>query len=275
MILNFIQSNWLRQYPFRDENGVLDLNNEIVPTDLVVGLRITYQGSGLDVFINKIYTNKGAVSIGFACSTGDLGYANGLVDQDNQSLPILNYSGGVIGNVMIGNSNSTQPVQNFLFNNTNGLVEPSTLMVLPAPLVENISIKGIDYTGAVTFTSSTLAILATNTLNFSVINPTNIQSNGDQSSSFLTCPNFTISGINSVPPDINGNINIYAIEPLTIAQTGSNQLQLNSTGLVISNTAQSNNLCRVVNIAPTDTVDTYGPVGGTPQWAGWPQYTNI
>lgn len=273
MILNFIQSNWLRQYPFRDGQGVTDLNNEIVPIDLIVGLRITYQGSGSDVFINKIYTNRGAVSIGLAYSGGDLGYANGTITQDNQSIPVLTYSGGVIGNIIIGNSLSTQPAQSFLFNNTNGLVEPSTLMVLPAPAVTNIIIKGVVYTGDVEFTSSTLDITDYTNLNFVVINPTLIPSNGDQSSSFLTCPNNTIIGINTVTPDINGNISIYAIEPLTISQTSTNQLQITSTGLVLSNTNQAGNLCNIVNISPVNTADTYGALGTIPEWSSWPQYT--
>lgn len=281
MQLSFIQANWQRCYPFIfiDGQEFMDSNNNVVPMDLVVGLRITISPAEFgSIYINHIYTNNYNVSISFASPIGDLGYANGTITDDNQSLTIYDYLGGVRGNVVIGNQQSTLAQQSFTFTSGNGSVEPSTVLVLPLPPITNIQIngKGPGYTGNINFTSSTLNIDAGANLVISAMNPSTITSRGDKLAEYLTCVNPVISGINTVTPDKNGNINIFSIDPVRITQPNSpaGPIIFNVNGLVMDeNSTTSNNLCTLTISPPINPSNTYGELTTTPEWKNWPQFT--
>jgi hypothetical protein len=273
MELNFIQSNWLRQYPFRNFNGGFDSYNNKLPTDIIVGLKISCLLSDLDLYINKIVTDNGNIGITFAGNNGPIGYANSVITTNNQNLIIYNFNEGVIGNVTIGNSARIMPKQTFSFNNTNGLIEGSTITIISPPLVTGITIKGTTMTGAITLTSTSLGINTGSELNLSVLYPVNILSRGDLSSTQLSCNNFVISGINTVIPNLNGNIDIYAISPLVISTgvvDGVTQLIITTPGITLSN------VCVPINLPPINPSQTsYEPINTivNPEYSTWPQYS--
>jgi hypothetical protein len=271
---NFIISNWQRQYPFRAGQGYIDFNNQSVPTDIIVGLRLTCVASDLDVYIDKIVTKNYVVGVSLSGSNGPIGYASSLLTDSNQSILIKSYNtGGVIGNVTIGNLESAKSFQSFKFNNTNGLVEGSCLSIIPPPAVTNLAIKGNYLTGRISLTSSSLAVDASSTINISVIDPGAIQSRRDTNAEYLTCDNLIIGGINGVVPDSNNNINICAIAPLQITYTTINGIsvwQFTTPGLDLTN------LCKPVNLPPINPSNTYyTPLSGAtnPEWTGWAQYS--
>jgi hypothetical protein len=273
MQLNFINSNWHRQYPFKSGHGAVDSQNNILPTDLIVGLRLTCLSSDLEIYIEKIVTSKGKVSISFAGSSGSIGFANALLVSSNQSVPIKNYNNGLIGNVVVGNIDSAMPDQVFVFNETNGLVEPSTVLIVTAPEVSSIRVKNTNLTGQLTLVSNSINILAGNNLSLSVINPSNIESRQDKSARYLTCTNNVISGINSVKPDSQGNIDIYAIAPLVINAVTINdvpQLHLSTPDIELKQ------LCKVVNLPPANDADVYhqeiSDPSLAPEWNQWEQF---
>lgn len=268
MQLNFIQSNWLRRYPFRLGSGELDLYNNVVPTDLVVALRITCAPSELEVYISKIVTNAGMISITFNGASGPIGFANGTVVMSNQSILIYNSNQGVIGNVTIGNAETTQARQTFIFDSSNGLVEPSTVTVLSPPTVTKITVKGSKLVGAVKLTSSSAGITAGGTIGLNVSRPADIQSRNDISASRLTCGNNVIGGINTVKPDENGNIDIYAVIPVQVSVVDGN-IKLDSPGTPLSK------ICKTLNLPPVDSTQTSHHSISTivnPEWSEWPQY---
>lgn len=290
MQISFIQSNWLRQYPFQDGNGEVDLNSNVMPASLIVGLRITCLGSDLELYINKVVINLGLININFAGSNGDIGYAGGAITEDNQSLTIYSYAnGGAIGNVMIGDASLVKTQQTYLFNSSNGAIEPSTVIVMPVPGVFSLYVlnKSPSYTGDVEFVSKTINITtAGSDIFWSVLNPSAITSRQDNHAELLTCNNTVISGINTVIPDASGNIDIYAIAPLAVAiqvVDGRQQLVFSTPGLGLDETdpvltGGLLNLCKLANIPPTNTSNTYGTAFSSittttlPEYESWPQY---
>ena len=245
MQLSFIQSNWLRQYPFRAECGQLDLNGTVVPRDILVGLRLSITGS-LDVYVSKIITNGGYISVEFCSGEGFVGVANSRLTNDNEAILVKNAS-GVIGTVTIGNTDSCEANQLFQFDSTSGKVEPSTLTPVAAPAVKSITIKGKALTGNLTLASSTVGILdaGESEIYLSVLVPSTVASRQDKQARFLTCDKPVVGGINGVVPDSNGNIDIYTIAPLSI-----------SAGVLSITVPDGSSLCQVYNIPPNNQVST-------------------
>ena len=276
MNLDFIQSNWLRQYPFRANQGILDINGNSLPTSILVGLRISCTSADLELYINKIVINNGQIGISFAGLVGNIGYANAVISEDNQYIPIIKYSGGVIGSVLVGDCTALAIKQIYIFDNTNGLIEPSTVIVIPTPTVTSIDIKGIKYTGNVNIASKTVNITNSGVISLFVKNPTNIKSRGDKQAKHLTCNNNIISGINTVIPDANGNIDVYTIAPLhTTNDDEHNIINITATSLSMDETStEAGNLCKLINTPVSDTTDTYTDLLTTtnPEWKSWPQY---
>jgi hypothetical protein len=279
MRLGFIQSNWLRQYPFRAQHGIIDNDGIELPKDLIVGLRITCAVDDLSVFISHICTDNGFVSIAFAGSNGDIGSANGFITDSNQALPIKAYNDGVIGYVLVGNVFSTKPNQVYNFTDANGLVEPSTVTPITPPNVTSLNIKDVRYTGDITITSNSVTITSNgNTIGFVVKNPSAITSRGDHKAAYLTCSNNVISGINTVTPNTNGNIDIYTVAPLKVnivTVNGIQQLQFSAPDLSLSLTSpEAGNLCKLLNLAPTNNSNTYADITTNPaaEWTSWEQY---
>ena len=267
MQLSFVQSNWLRSYPFR-AGTELDLSNNVVPTDLLAALKITCEASELEVYISKIVTNNGTISITFSGASGPIGFANGVILMSNQSLLIHNQKNGVIGNVTIGNPDSVNTRQTFTFNSTIGLVEPSTVTVISPPSVTSLNIKGNKLVGAIKLTSNTAGITAGGSIGLNVNRPADIQSRNDISASRLTCGNNVISGINTVSPDEHGNIDIYAIAPVQVSIVDGN-IKLDSPDTPLSV------ICKTLNLPPIDSTQTsHQSISSiaNPEWHGWTQH---
>lgn len=274
--MNFTQRNWLRQYPFRGDMGRWDTELNQVPSDLLVGVRITCKVEDLDVFISKIYTNSGIISVLFSGTVGDIGFANGSVTSDNQAINIVSYTGGIIGNVVIGNSARTQNKTTFIFNSNNGLIEPSTVLIITPPAVSSVAVKNVKYVGDVNLTSNSITLGTGNIITTTVKDSSKIASRGDKQAKFLTCDNNIISGINTVAPNSEGNIDVYAIAPLqisSITESGITSIRITSEDATIPK------LCKIANLPPeppdldnpdTPTVPLVDAVD--PEFVSWPNY---
>jgi hypothetical protein len=239
-----------------------------MPTDIIVALRVTCASTELELYVSKVITNNGVVSITVNGASGPIGFANGTIVMPNQSLLIYNQSKGVIGTVTIGNVDAVSSKQTFVFDNTNGLVEPSVVTVLSAPSVTSLNVKGVKLVGAIKLTSNTAGITAGGTIGLNVTRPDDIQSRNDISANRLTCGNNVIGGINTVTPDENGNIDIYAVIPVQVSIVSGN-IKLDSPGTPLTK------ICKTLNLPPTDSTQTSHQsisVITTPEWSGWPQY---
>ena len=273
MQLPFLQSNWLRQYPFKSTSGITDLNGLSLPKDLIVGLRISVAAADVDVYISKIVINNGVVGVEFMSSNGFLGSAAGSMTQDNQSLKIIAENLGSIGVVIIGNSTSTNTQAAFHFDYNTGVVEPSTVTLISKPGLSSITIKGQKLTGLLGLASNSISITGAETLQLALLSPQDVTSRGDKQAKYLTCDNAVIGGINTVLPDINGNIDIYAIAPLTIATSGiSGVSALKLTSAPITR----QDLCIPYNIPPADQNSTESNTleeATATEFSGWPQFS--
>ena len=285
MRLSFLQANWLRQYPFRKDSGITDVNQLSMPTDIIVGLRLAIPHTGNLVYINRVSTNSGVVSVEFSAGSALIGYASGSITQANTALPVIAYgNSGSIGTVTIGNPDSCQPAALYIFNNTvhdpaalstpsaMGFVEPSTVTSIVPPVVTSWSIRSQALTGNLTLTSDSLSIGSN--LQLMLLAPQDVVSLGDQHPEYLTCSHTVIGSLNNVFPS-DYNINIVAIEPLVITSVGNGVFQLTVPEVVLTDpTSEQVALCKQYNIPPdTETsIPTGDLLGTTPEYPTWPQF---
>jgi hypothetical protein len=277
MRLSFIQSNWLRQYPFQKNSGIIDVNLNKVPTDILVGLRLMIPYTTNAVYVNKLTTNAGQVSIEFCTGTTTfLGSATGVVTNSNTTLPITTNEGGSIGTVTIGNPDSCQPIAAYFFNSTIGLVEPSTITRLTLPGMPAWKVKSALLTGAVTLSSDTIAVGSGPSL--ALLTPLDVASREDYQPNYLTCQNSVIGSINNVLPDSSNNLNIVAIEPLKITALGNGMFSLTLDNIVLYNNSNPRTgpqqLCINYNIPPDNetSTPTVPLTTATAEYPTWPQF---
>ena len=268
MRLSFIQSNWLRQYPFKSDCGIDDNAGQWVPTDLVVGLRLSLPKAMLSntVFIGKLVTGNNSFSAELFCGTTLVGTVAAIVTISNQIVPILNSTGGTIGTITTGNSDNFQINQSYTFNSTNGAVEESTITAIPTPAVTSLCLKGVNLTGNLTLASNTIDITAG--LFLSLLDPQSVSSRKDKQAVNLTCDLPIIGGINTVLPDVANQISIVAVAPLTVSSLGNGVLQLTVSPIT------KTTLCIPYNTPPDNTSNT--PAGdlssSSPEYLTWPQF---
>ena len=261
MQLSFLQSNWLRQYPFKAGCGVMDVAGNRVPQDLLAGLRISVTGSRA-IYISKIVSNARSASIEFCSDTGFVGVANATTVESNQAILIHNGVGN-IGTVTIGNADSWEINHVYVFDSVSGAVEPSTVTVVPKPAVHGILVKGKLLTGHISLTSTTIGISDIGDLFLNVLVPSTVASRQDRQSRYLTCDKPVIGGINSVVPDKNGNIDIYTVAPLVI-----------NNGVLSVVVPENHSLCKVYNIPPVNQTSTNStPLPeATKEYPTWTQF---
>lgn len=266
MHLSFIQSNWYRQYPFKQEHGEVDTTGLRMPTDLIVGARLCLESVDYPVFIPKVVTNNGVFSAEIWTNSSVIAWASAKITESNQVVPVYAMAGGQIGSLTIGNPNSCVLEQSFIFTVGTGELEPSVITKLPKPAVPSLTIKNVALTGNVTFASSTIDIASP--VKLSLVTPQDVTSRKDKLADNLTCDNPVIGSINYVLPDKTNQIKIVAVAPLSIVDLGNNTFQLTTDPYT------KTQICKRYNIPPTNPSST--PIGTlattTPEYPTWPQF---
>ena len=194
MRLSFLNANWLRQYPFRSDSGITDLQNQRLPTDLLAGLRITVDmftptvtseqnGAVLrsnEPYVRRIVTGNSNISVEIYSNDTLLGTAKASIVSSNQTVDVIAPNGGSIGTVTIGNPTSCETVAAYTFDNIvcqnseachSGFVEPSTVSIIRKPAVAFWQINQSQLTGYVNFASESLN---KSTTSLSVANPSTV-----------------------------------------------------------------------------------------------------
>lgn len=273
MHLSFLNSNWYRRYPFRKSATTIDANGSVLPTDLIVGCRVTTDFAHKDVYISKVFTSNGQISIEFSGNSHVLGTAQGTITNSNQAIPIIPVINNFAGYVIVGNLDTTQNIANYTFTSSTGLLEASTITIFTPPAITSLIHNGQKMTGKAVFQVTGLVLgVDGQVIGLTVLAPSDVASRVDQTSALLTCSNPIISGINSVTPSPNGsgnNIDIYGISPVTISIVDG-VIQVGTIGLTLAD------VCQPVNIPPLDTTETYGDIttATVTEWSTWPQYNS-
>ena len=276
MHLSFLQSNWFRQYPFKDGQGGLDLYGNTLPTDILVGMRLSLPDVSSVVYVKRLTANNGVVGVEIWNDSVLVGAASGLVTTSNTVLPVR-INGGAVGSVTIGNPDSCITKQSYSFDNTNGQIEPSVITKVPSPGLAALNVKGAAMTGDITISSNSVNIGSG--LYLSLLTPQDVASRKDQQTVSLTCDGHIIGGINKVIPDRTGKINIVAVAPLVITKIDEStyKLTLEDDG---HSAIGFSTLCKPLNMPPADTSDVPardmndpGLPAVVPEYKSWSQFS--
>lgn len=255
---NFINKNWFRNYPIRGGCTCTTVDGKHLPTDLLVGARVT--GTPVELksagpFISQLVVKDQVVSVTVSITIGGspvaLWYGSTKVTADNTVIPLqfnsdrltllpenngnlLDHAGG--GYVVVGNLQTVKDSGgSYIFSSSAALLELSCLVYTKPPGLRAITVKGTRLSGqiAVDTENVTSSVGTTATgfrWNLGIVDPELVESRQDRTSNRLTCNSNTIQQINTVTPDGAGNIDIFGIEPVQISVTGFG-VGLQTTGL--------------------------------------------
>jgi hypothetical protein len=178
----------------------------------------------------------------------------------------------VSGNMTIGRASSFKGAEGVYYLN-NAEIEPSAVFCFTPPGVVKLVHETTTLTGLVTTSVSSnmlQTITLPNTILFSVTNTNSIISNNEFSGDTNSCSTPIITKINTVSPDSSGNIDIYGIDPLSIAiSTGQFELV---TALGITDVCPEKNKIS----PPTNNSDSYHTdilSATSPEWKTWPRFS--
>jgi hypothetical protein len=283
MKLDYLNKNWYRAYPLRATSKHVTENGSALPYSFFAGARITTKPGFENVFIRRIFVVGPYVNIDVAAKnlntnvvTG-LGYFAARLTKDNTTItmqPLVDYASGFL---VLGRLEDILRVQgNHTLSFDNGRIEDCLIYPFNPPAVHSIQHDGAAAKGKVTFVLDNFQHTG---FVFGVVNPDRVASNADQSSQALNCGGNVIKAINSVEPDEDGNIDIFAIEPIT--------LELKIGGIKLDTpTLTAEDICGNINenIPPVLEDNTYNGFdeegnpktvleATVPEWkALWPQY---
>jgi len=254
---DFLYKNRYRKYPLKATSNKTE-QGRVIPTALFVGARISTIAAYSHVYISKIVIKGSFINVTLMAEDITLGYCEGNILQANtvlQVLPAQPFSGGVL---VIGDPSCLKDFQGrHTLTFSSGELEESLVNCFTRPAVTSIKVGSTSLTGKITLGLSNLSL--SDSLQLSVTNPSLVMSNIDKCSSALNCPTHVVTGINTVKPDSWGNIDVYAVAPLTI-QAIDHGISLDSP------TIQEKDLCPKENIyiprlAAINDYKGYRPVG--------------
>ena len=177
------------------------------------------------------------------------------------------------GSITIGDKDALKLVTgaNYLTSET-GRIEDSTIFIYSPPAVRAITNKNDVVRGFATFTGENITITpSTEQFNLSVIDKNLVLSKNDYSGAYGNCTTPSIKRINSVFPDVGGNIDIYGVDPIAISiDTG--KIQLTTPELSLLDVCPEKNKLS----PPSNADDTYYTSiesASEPEWKTWPQFS--
>lgn len=279
MILDFLNKNMYRKYPIRGDMPCVSTLGITLPNSLISAIRLTLPTSITSVYVKKVNTVGNFVSISIAdTSTGyELGVFKGTASSSMTSLnfearPGLKVSGFlVVGEIPLEFGGSA----NLNFENTATVVEPSCLILFTPPAVTSF----IDERGSTSYGSITLALdnlsvnSGSNTFTLQVVNKASTLTNADFSGKYRNCELPVIVRINTVAPDEDGNIDIYAITPLTVTVDNVNKAVDLTSDLEITDVCPDlDKISPPTNPSTTYYTDILSAT--KTEWQTWPRYAD-
>ena len=277
--VSFLNKNLYRKYPLKATSSYVSIENNTLPLAFLSGGKFTTVVNRTELYIRKIVVNQNSVSVSIAVDLGGgnfetFGYINSLITTDFQTvniIPVAKYAGGIIVFGLKNVINSYQGTNTF--NNLTGAIESSLIVPRILPAVTSIYHNTQALTGNINLSYSNIlgGIVGTDELTLAVEKPILLTAPGDKNLARGNCGYNPIGKINTVSPDINGNIDVFGIDPVQISVTAVGiQLTVPNVSITDICTNNTNNIPPV----PFDTPNTY-PLFLTAtqeEWKEWPQY---
>lgn len=275
--LDFLNKNAYRKYPLRATASLVDSNGVAIPNGLLTSMQISTDLSNSQLYIGQIYINDTYLSIvimNYSSGT-TVGYFNGTITGDFQSYTLSTIDNITTGSMTVGTmlDISNMPNGMHFFDKDAGRLEDSIISCYIPPAISSLEIGTSKLVGNITFSGSNVTITALNDIiDLAVINKLKVLSVSEKSGANNTCDLPTITSINSVTPDINGNINIYAVSPFTMTVNGSVAVLQPGSTLTITEICPKSDILA----PPIDNSDVYNGdilTITTPEWKSWPKYS--
>lgn len=233
---DFLNKNMNRKYPIRSDMPCLCEDGSYLPQELITSMQLTTDYTNRELYISKVFTAAGYISVTISSNASGLvlGCFSAAVKSNFETIPLtpstLQYN--ISGSMTIGTLKSLETYQgarNLTFSNAR--IEDSLIFIFTPPGITNISKKLPDIvdlevfpiiseqalTGHITLLGDNVAISEqTPNITLSVINTASIKSLTDIGGKVNNCSTPIITHLNTVTPDVNGNIDIYGILPLKI-----------------------------------------------------------
>lgn len=265
--VEFLNKNWYRKYPLRATSEYKDAYGNTLPLSLFAGANLSVYSTYVDAFINKIVIKQARINVTVSARTQTgitaLGYFDAQITQSNQVLHMVAIQPFASGHLVIGDASVLTGLDGaYILDYTNGKIEDSLIFSYPPPAVVKIVHGQTEVTGFLNFTFENLTqVTSGQSISFTVDNKDLTTPNFFRTVGTLSCLNPIITGINSVVPDENGNIDIFAIQPLAIdIDEGAGRITLS-----IPDEGVRANMCEPAEIIPclitSDVYKGYRPPG--------------
>lgn len=279
--LDFLNKNLFRKYPVRAESTWTTEAGTELPLSLFTSLRLSTLATRKNVYIKFIVIKTNYVNVSLvhrddpvtnpASPEYGLGCFSGYLTSDYQDLTFTSFDGFTDGTMTVGKiSDFASVIGGHQLSYTNGKIEDALIFCYVPPVVTNLLVKNQEVTGNITLSLENLTATTVNPdVSLAVTNSSIIASRGDLNSIYNNCGLPIIARINTVPPDENGNIDIWGIAPIEIHVDYSITVDTGALGV--------DDICTkaVHNIPPENLTDTYYTdimTATQMEWQSWPQY---
>jgi hypothetical protein len=292
----FLNKNLLRKYPFKQGVTCIGVAGQSLPDNLIASLKMSVPYLYRRIFVERVVVEGTAISVTVSCkliseATLSLGVFNTALTDDYQLVNLTGIGYGVSGQIVFGELAVLEPLQgNFDFtadtyDTATTQIEESLITVVPTPVVTSISCRGNTVTGNISLVLDNIKNLDTTVIGeilLNVINKPSLYSRGDKSFSFGNCTTPVIGSINDVPPDANGNIDIFGIKPvvvsvLSIANDAASGIKVEVADIKFEDLCSEN----YKNVPPKNITNIYylnlemaNLALAVEEWKSWPQWSS-
>lgn len=269
--LDFLNKNMYRKYPIHSYSNLKSIENVDVPVNLLTGMSVSAPFTNSLVYISFIFAYSTFVNVVLSdqMSGKTVGSFTVVLTQDFQPVPLVPFESGYSGQMITGELKNWLSFQGSHFlNYDNGRIEDSLVFCYTPPAVRKLTHNDQTATGDISVVGVNVAVTKNlQGLSLSVIDKTKILSHQDNSSVLGNCSTPIITTVNTVTPDINGNIDIIGISPITL-NILSSIIQLTTGPLTLSDLCQEKNK----RLPPLNTSDDYFEnilTTDEPEWKSW------
>lgn len=274
--VDFLNKNTFRRYPLRADVGVDSNEGFLLPDGLFCAAQFSVPGGYEKVQLRRIYVSGNYINIlvsGYnEAALTHLGYFDGTIATDYTTLTFTSLEPVVYGMLMVGRKDALKAIQGFCtFSDNKALFEDSLVTYVTPPAVHHIAVHDRLLTGRINLEYSNIYQVANPAaIELDVLSKDSIRVKNDKSAQFGSCPTNPIGSMNTVLPDVDGNIDIYGIAPVKVNVTAT------GLRLDVPDVSKSDLCAEDKRIPPLIPISTYLKditKATTPEWRTWPQYT--
>lgn len=273
--VDFLNKNTFRRYPLRADKSVESTEGMSLPDELFCAAQFSTPGWVTGLQIRRIYVNENYINILVSCFQGPtltyLGYFDGNITADYTKLTFSPLDPTVYGMLMLGKMDALKALHGFYnFADASAVFEDSLVTYVTPPAVRGITVAGKTLTGRISMEYSNIQQIANPAaLQLDVLSKDSIRAKNDKSAKFGSCRTNPIGSINTVPPDSDGNIDIYGIAPLQI-HVSPGGLRFDIVGVSKSELCAEDR--RIPPLIPISSYLKDITKATVPEWKTWPQY---